>query len=181
VQERGTVAALTSGTGSTDPEAPGPGRATPRTRWYVLSVVVAALVVAVDQVTKTWALHHLSTRTIHLVWTLQLNLVFNSGVAFGVGRGSTGVLVLIAVVVLVLLAGVGRTGITAAPQAIAAGLVLGGAIGNMTDRLFRHHAGAVIDFIDFQWWPVFNAADTAITCGAILLILTGFRSPAAAP
>jgi signal peptidase II len=143
-----------------------------------LSVAIAVVVVAIDQATKTWALHHLSTRTIHVVWTLQLNLTFNSGVAFGVGKGSTGILVLAAVVVLVLLAGVGRRGIVAAPQAVAAGLVLGGALGNMGDRLFRHHAGAVIDYIDFQWWPVFNAADMAITCGAILLIITGMRAPA---
>jgi signal peptidase II len=177
VQERGVVAALTSGTGGPDPEARTPATDPSRTRWYALAVLVAAMVVGIDQVTKTWALHHLRDRTIHLIWTLQLNLTFNSGVAFGMGKGSTGVLVLIAVVVLVLLVGVGRTGITATPQAVAAGLVLGGALGNLADRLFRHHAGAVIDFVDFQWWPVFNAADAAITCGAILLIITGLRAP----
>ena len=52
---------------------------------------------------------------------------------------------------------------------------VGGAVGNLTDRLFRHNGGAVIDFIDLRWWPVFNVADAAITCGAILLVLTGLR------
>jgi signal peptidase II len=60
-------------------------------------------------------------------------------------------------------------------MAIALGLVLGGALGNLADRLIRGHGGAVIDFIDFQWWPVFNVADMAITIGAVLLVIAGFR------
>jgi signal peptidase II len=54
-------------------------------------------------------------------------------------------------------------------------------VGNLADRLFRADAGilsgAVVDFIDLQWWPVFNLADTAIVCGAILLLLTSVREP----
>ena len=97
--------------------------------------------VALDQITKTWALHHLreGDRTIHVVWTLQLNFTLNKGVAFGLGKGSTSVIALIGVVVLILLATLGRAGITNRLQAIAVGLVLGGAAGNMADRLFRHH------------------------------------------
>jgi signal peptidase II len=56
------------------------------------------------------------------------------------------------------------------------GLLLGGAVGNLTDRLVRHHHGAVIDFIDFRWWPVFNLADASITVGALLLALVLFRA-----
>jgi signal peptidase II len=78
------------------------------------------------------------------------------------------------VVVLILLGTLGRAGITNRLQAIAVGLVLGGAVGNMTDRLLRHHHGAVVDFIDLQWWPVFNVADMAIVVGGALLILSGF-------
>ena len=145
-------------------------------RRYAPTAGTAAVVVALDQVTKTWALNHLAnSRTIHVVWTLQLNLTFNSGVAFGLGKGSTGVIALVGVVALVLLVTLGRSGITNRPQAAAAGLMLGGAVGNMADRLLRDHDGAVVDFIDLQWWPVFNVADAAITCGAILLVASGFR------
>ena len=143
-------------------------------RHTVIAAAVGSAVVALDQVTKTWALHHLDNgHTIHIVGSLQLNLTFNPGVAFGLGKGSTSVIALIGVVVLVLLATVGRAGITNRLQAVAVALVLGGAVGNMADRLVRHHHGAVIDFIDLQWWPVFNVADSAITCGAVLLVLSG--------
>ena len=63
--------------------------------------------------------------------------------------------------------------------AIATGLVLGGALGNLADRLFRGSGfldGAVVDFVDLRWWPVFNVADAAVSCGAILLVLTSARS-----
>jgi signal peptidase II len=60
------------------------------------------------------------------------------------------------------------------------GLLLGGACGNLVDRLVRHHHGAVIDFIDLRWWPVFNVADACITVGALMLVLAGAsRRPAA--
>jgi len=171
VQVRRAVATLTeAGPG---PDSRRSGRLQ-RRRQRLLSVAVGAVVVALDQVTKSWALSALEDgRTIHVVWTLQLNLTFNKGVAFGLGKGSTSVIALIGVVVLVLLATLGRAGITNRLQAVAVGLVLGGAAGNMADRLFRHHGGAVIDFIDLQWWPVFNVADSAITCGAVLLVVSG--------
>jgi signal peptidase II len=56
---------------------------------------------------------------------------------------------------------------------VAMGLILGGALGNLVDRLFRHHGGAVIDFIDLQWWPVFNVADACLVVGGILLFVVG--------
>ena len=136
--------------------------------------VVAAAVVAVDQVTKTWAVDHLADQTIHLIWTLRLNLAFNSGAAFGLGRGFGPYVVAAAVAVLVAFLGLVRT--TLARNlllTVALGLVLGGALGNLTDRLVRHNQGAVIDFIDLQWWPVFNVADSAVSVGAVLLVLGG--------
>ena len=63
--------------------------------------------------------------------------------------------------------------------AVAAGMIVGGAIGNLIDRLFRNDAwlrGAVVDFIDLQWFPVFNIADSCITFGAILMVLVSMRS-----
>ena len=138
-------------------------------------VAIAAVVVALDQVTKTWALHH-AVRPRHIVWTLRLALTFNSGAAFGLGRGSTTLLVGGAIVLVVVLLGLGRRASrTASPTTIVAmGLLLGGAVGNLVDRLIRHHHSAVIDFVDLRWWPVFNVADASITIGALLLVLNGF-------
>jgi signal peptidase II len=65
---------------------------------------------------------------------------------------------------------------TRTSAAVALGLLLGGAVGNLSDRLFRDHDGAVIDFIDFGWYPVFNVADMALVTGAILLVLVNARA-----
>jgi signal peptidase II len=137
-------------------------------------IALAVVVVAVDQATKTWALHH-TVEPRHVIWTLRLALTFNSGAAFGLGRGKTTIFVLGAVALVVVLVGLGRRASRTAtlPAVIAMGLLLGGALGNLTDRVIRHHHGAVIDFIDLQWWPVFNVADACITVGAVLLVLTG--------
>jgi signal peptidase II len=165
VQERRVEPALTSAAVDRRPLA---------ARYAVLAAVAAAAV-ALDQVTKTWAEHALRDRTIHLFWTFQLNLSFNTGAAFGVGRGFTPYLVVGAVVVFIVLIAFSRSVPTLA-RAIAMGLVLGGACGNLVDRLFRGNGGAVIDFIDPQWWPVFNVADAAISCGAVLLIVSATRA-----
>jgi signal peptidase II len=144
---------------------------------------VAAGVGVADQLTKTWALHH-TREPVHVIGTLQLALTFNSGAAFGLGRGITPVLVAGATVLVVILFGLGRAASRTAsiPAVIAMGLLLGGACGNLADRLIRNHHGAVIDFIDLRWWPVFNVADACITSGAVLLVLVGAsRSPAGRP
>jgi signal peptidase II len=156
VQERGTVPALTV-----------------TTRRLLLAAAVAAVVVVVDQWTKTLALHGLADGPVHLFWTLRLNLSFNSGAAFGLGRGVGPIVLVLGVVMLVLLLGLGRLAMSRTLAALALGLLVGGAAGNLADRLFRDNGGAVIDFIDFQWWPIFNAADIAITFGAGLLVLAG--------
>lgn len=150
----------------------GPVPALSPARRLALGGAVAALVVLLDQVTKTWALNALDEGPRHVAWTLQFNLSFNSGAAFGLGQGLAPVLVAVAVVLLVVLLGMGRAAGTTVPALLAFALVIGGATGNLADRLFRGHGGAVVDFIDLQWWPIFNVADAAITCGAVLLVLT---------
>ena len=141
--------------------------------------LVAGVVVAIDQATKTWALEELADGPIDLVWTLRLNLSFNSGAAFGVGEGLAPLLIAGAVAIMVVLAGFSRS-LTGRLPTLALGMVLGGAAGNLVDRLIRDHDGAVVDFIDLQWWPIFNVADMAIVGGAILLVLTSGRDDAAA-
>jgi signal peptidase II len=160
VQERRAVAALTA-TGGTR-------------RRYLIVAAVGLVAVALDQLTKSWAERVLAERTIHVVWTLRLNLSFNSGIAFGLARGLGPILVAVAVAVFVVLLTVNRS-VTSNARAVAVGLVLGGASGNLIDRLVRGNGGAVIDFIDLQWWPVFNVADMAVSCGAILLVITASR------
>ena len=158
-----------------DPASPRRSLATGRRR--ALIVGVAGLVVAFDQVTKTWALHH-TVDPIHVIGTLQLALTFNPGAAFGLGRGITPVLILGAIILVVILLGLGRAASRTAswPATLAMGLLLGGACGNLVDRLFRHNHGAVIDFVDLRWWPVFNVADACITVGAILLVTVGLTA-----
>lgn len=129
------------------------------------------MVVVLDQLTKTWALRSLQAGPRHLVWTLRFNLSFNSGAAFGLGQGLAPLLVIVGVVLVILLVGVGRFVGTTTPAVLGLGLVLGGAVGNLVDRLVRDNGGAVVDFIDFRWWPAFNLADAAITCGAATLVL----------
>ena len=163
VQERGPVPALSQA-------AVRPSR---RLAW---GGATAAAVVALDQATKSWALGALADGPVDVVWTLRLNLSFNSGAAFGIGKGVAPLLIAVGVVVLVVLIGAGRSTATTAASAVALGLVVGGAAGNLADRLFRDHGGAVVDFIDLRWWPVFNVADAAITCGAALLVLAGARA-----
>ena len=133
---------------------------------------MAAVVVALDQVTKSWALAALSDGPHDLVWTLRLRLTFNSGAAFSLGSGFPWLFVALGLVMLAVMTVVVVRGDLPRWPAAALGLVAGGAVGNLIDRLFRDHDGAVVDFIDLQWWPVFNVADASIFLGVLLLILT---------
>lgn len=150
-----------------------------RGRHGVLVLAIAAAVVAVDQLTKWWALERLDRGDIDLIGSLRFNLVFNSGTAFSLGGDNGPIFAVIAMVVAVVLFQYGRradnNGVV-----IAVALVLGGAVGNLVDRAFRSSdgflRGRVIDFVDLQWWPVFNVADAAIVCGSAMLILFSMRA-----
>ena len=143
----------------------------------VLPGLIVAVVVVLDLVTKSWALRTLSGgRSIEaLGGLLPLNLTFNRGAAFGLTIGDDPRWFFIPVTVaaiafLVLMIWQARPG--EGSRTVAAALVLGGALGNLYDRV-RWDTG-VVDFIGpldlgFMDWPIFNVADSAITCGAILL------------
>ncbi len=162
------------------PPVTGPDRPDRATRGHLgLSLAVAAVVLLVDQLTKWWAVEELTDGDIDVVWTLRFRLTFNSGMAFSQGRGLGPVIGVAALVVVVVLVLSVRKG-TSVLGAIAVGLVIGGAAGNVADRLFRSDdgllQGKVVDFIDFQWWPVFNIADMGVVVGGILLVVVAWRS-----
>lgn len=151
---------------------------TPPTR-RVLFGAVACGWVLLDQLTKWWA-NGLGNRRIEVFWTLQFQKTINTGASFSLGAGYgawIGVLALLVVGVLVWQGSSVRTRL----GAVALGMIVGGAVGNVLDRAFRgdsgFFSGGVIDFIDFQWWPVFNLADIGVVCGAILLVISVLRSP----
>ena len=139
-----------------------------------VSLLMSAVIVLLDQVSKAWALRDLADgRIIHVVWTMQFNLTYNRGMAFSRGTGIGPIIGVIGLVVVVLLLLSLRRADNALTR-VATGLIIGGAVGNILDRLFRGSGwmrGAVIDFIDFQWWPVFNVADMAIMIGAATMMV----------
>ncbi len=135
------------------------------------------MVVALDQLTKALVLRTVEPgESIDVIGSLlQLTLVRNTGAAFGLFRGASGLLVLAS------LAGLGFFGLVIARRppiltAFAAALIAGGALGNLLVRAFRPwpFRGAVVDFVDFRFWPAFNVADMAVTVGAALLLLGSF-------
>lgn len=152
-----------------------------------IGIMAALAAGAVDQATKFWALSTLwppYSGGITVLPVLNLRLGFNTGVTFGMfadsAAGAAWVLVLVTLAITAfLLHWLWRTASRA--EALALGLVIGGALGNAVDRL---RIGAVVDFLDAHYagwhWPTFNMADVAIVCGVALLILTGLRPAPAA-
>lgn len=155
----------------------GPGR------WGLVAAVVA-VVLAVDQLTKWWALESLIPGIPKdLVWTLRLNLAFNTGMAFSTGSGAGPIIGLVAITIAVVMILFARR-VESRVQLVFVAMVIGGALGNVIDRLARSGdlgsstgfmGGGVIDFIDLQWWPIFNVADAAVVVGGIALALASFR------
>jgi signal peptidase II len=152
---------------------------------------VAVLVLAADIVTKATVVATLSDRApVRLLGgLLTLRESRNPGAAFSIGPSDTILFTAIAVGVIIFIVRTARR-IYSLPWAIALGLLLGGATGNLTDRIFRAPGpfrGWVVDWIQVPHWPVFNLADSAIVCGGALMVLLAARGhrldaePASAP
>jgi signal peptidase II len=134
----------------------------------VVAFGLAVLVVAADRVTTTLVEDHLHN-AVHLWGPFGLALQFNSGLAFSLFTGrSTLVTVLLGVGVVVL--GLILVRVRNLVQAIGGGLVLGGGLGNLSERVVSAHHGLVADFITLSHWPTFNVADACITIGVIVII-----------
>ena len=151
----------------------------PAHRHAARAAVPAALVVGADQLTKWWALRALDDgRVVDLVWTLRLRLVFNTGAAFSSFQGLGPLLGIAAAAIAAVLLFNRRLGADRW-SATAAGCIAGGALGNLADRLFRSSdgflEGAVVDFIDVQWWPVWNVADMGVVLGGVALFWRACR------
>lgn len=149
-----------------------------RFRGFLQMVSVALVVLVADQATKLLILLELGPTGDRFMipvipGMLRLRYVQNTGAAFGIFEGNSLVLAFLAVLVVLFLLIYFRKWIAESPWiALAIGLQLGGATGNILDRL-QH--GFVVDFIDFRYWPTFNVADSAITIGVIILAVSLFK------
>jgi signal peptidase II len=141
--------------------------------------MVAVPVYLADQLTKAWASANLQPdQPRALVGSvLQLNLTRNSGAAFSIGTGATWILTAIACSVVVFVVVTARR-LGSRGWALALGLLLGGSLGNLTDRMFRAPGpgrGQVVDFLQLPHYPIFNIADSAIVSAAVLIAVMAFR------
>lgn len=142
--------------------------------------LVAALTWGLDLASKIWAVNNLSARNpVKLVGSFfQLTLVRNSGAAFSFATGVTLIFTAISLFAAVAIIYYSPK-ITSQGWTIALGLLLGGVLGNLTDRLFRSPGflnGEVIDWLELTHWPVFNLADSAIVIAAFLAIVLSIRN-----
>jgi signal peptidase II len=140
-------------------------------RHYALLVAIAIVVVAVDQVTKWLVVHNLGGDTTVSLFggAVTLEYARNTGAAFSLFRADGIPLAIIAIGVSAgILVYYRRASGAPVLVRVALGLILGGAIGNLVDRI---RLGYVVDFVDLHWWPVFNIADSCIVIGVVLLIL----------
>jgi signal peptidase II len=152
--------------------------ALPRRR-IVLLLVVAAVVLVADIVSKQVVVAHLSNRLpVNVIPSvLDFELTRNPGAAFGLAAGATIIFSVVAAAVVVFIARASRR-LASAGWAWALGLLLGGALGNLGDRLFRAPGplrGHVVDWIHLHHWPVFNLADSGIVIGGIIAVLLSMR------
>ncbi|MGV9343751.1 signal peptidase II [Streptomyces spiralis] len=185
-------AAPAGGPGTDGPAADGPAEATgaagqspapaerPRGRRRIAVLFsVAAFAYALDLISKLIVVAKLENHApVRILgdW-LRLEAIRNAGAAFSFGEAYTVIFTVIAAAVIVVITRLARK-LYSLPWAIALGLLLGGALGNLTDRIFRAPGvfeGAVVDFIAPKHFAVFNLADSAIVCGGILIVLLSFR------
>lgn len=150
-----------------------------RRRRIILLFCVAVLAYLLDLGSKMLVvakLEHQEPIEIFGSW-LRLDAIRNAGAAFGIGEAFTIIFTIIAATVIVVIARLARK-LYSLPWAIALGLLLGGALGNLTDRIFRAPGvmeGAVVDFIAPAHFAVFNLADSSIVCGGILIVILSFK------
>ena len=157
----------------------GPVPAPPaRPRRVGLLLAVAVFVIVADVVSKAIVVARMPGHTIRLLGgLLTITLTRNGGAAFSIGTSMTIVFTVIALGVIVYILRTARN-LRSIGWAITLGLLLGGATGNLLDRIFRAPGlfqGHVVDWIELPHWPVFNLADSAIVCAGVLVVLLALR------
>jgi signal peptidase II len=137
-------------------------------QWAGLATVALAAVVA-DQVTKHVVTHTLALdEAVHVLGPLSIHHVQNSGIAFGLFSSATAVVTVVtAIAVVWMLVFFARSGSRHPVLPAALGLLIGGSVSNLVDRIRLHH---VTDFVDLRWWPAFNLADSFIVVGVAILL-----------
>ena len=138
--------------------------------WFYV-FLITVFVIVFDRLTKAFVLRNMSEgQSVKILQNIfHITLVFNTGTAFGLLKGGSLLFVPVSFLVIsLIIIYIFKKRVTDVIISSALGLVLGGAIGNLFDRI---EFGHVIDFLDFRIWPVFNIADSCITVGAFLLIL----------
>jgi signal peptidase II len=146
---------------------------TPRGRAWRFAGALCGLVVGLDQATKALVEANLVPgEKVEVLGPLELTLAHNEGIAFGLASGSGGLLVALTLTTLCLVGFLFSRDPAQPGRWIAVGLLAGGALGNLADRI---REGAVTDFVDVASWPPFNLADVSITVGVLLLAWTYLR------
>jgi signal peptidase II len=154
-------------------------RATPGRSRPVLATAIVVGVVVADQLSKLWAVRRLADAPQAVIdGSVEFHLARNTGSAFSMFQAFTPLLAVVAAcVAFFLVRAVHRARDTL--MVVGLSLVLGGALGNLLDRMFRTPGflrGAVVDFVHVGSFPTFNVADSAITCGAIVMVVWAFRA-----
>lgn len=166
------------------PSTPAPVPTGGRRRLYAVLLGLAATTLVADQLSKAWALAALTPgESVDVIGSwIRLTILRNPGAAFSIGDGSTWVLTLVSLAILAWVV-VGARKVGNLPWAVALGLLLGGALGNLVDRFFREPGigrGHVVDFINYFGWFVGNVADIAIVVAAGLIMVLTYRGTAIA-
>jgi signal peptidase II len=169
----------TADAGTTDAGGASAGRPPRSWRLAALFGAVGLLVLGLDQLTKALALHHLTPgEPVNVVGSLlKFNLIRNPGAAFSLGTSYTPVISAVQIIVAVGVVWLSRR-LGSIGWAVAFGFLFGGAVGNITDRIFREPSpfhGHVVDFLQTPHWAIFNVADMAVTSAAILLVIQTLR------
>lgn len=140
--------------------------------------MIGAVLAVIDQITKNWAVENLPLLDPQpfLGEILQLTLLYNSGAAWGMGSEITPVVTCLQIAIVIGVIVFAIKAVRSPWYTVALGLIMGGALGNIHDRLLREPGpfrGAVVDFLELPNWPVFNVADMAVVGGAILIVALG--------
>ncbi len=151
-----------------------------RPRQLTIAGLIVAAAVALDQLSKWWAEEVLDDgNAIGVLPTVEFDLTYNSGFSFSAGSGNgEWIGLLVTILVGFLIWQIWKA--TDAGRALVMAVILGGAIGNLIDRIFRADdgilSGKVIDFIDVSWYAVFNVADIFVVCGAVAFVIYELRA-----